>query len=92
MFDTFSGVTDDYLLKQGKALISNHKNYVFSSGMLPSTTSAPKRTVLCFDAQRNPCFKVNFSDDLPLFYSGNSRNHCIYHFLQGTLPLDGKTD
>ena len=29
MFDTFSGVTDDYLLKQGKALISNHKNYVF---------------------------------------------------------------
>ena len=27
MFDTFSGVTDDYLLKQGKALISNHKNY-----------------------------------------------------------------
>lgn len=87
MFDTFSGVTDDYLLKQGKALISNHKNYVFSSGMLPSTTSAPKRTVLCFDAQRSPCFKVNFSDDLPLFYSGNSRNHCIYHFLQGTLPL-----
>lgn len=67
MFDTFSGVTDDYLLKQGKALISNHKNYVFSSGMLPSTTSAPKRTVLCFDAQRNPCFKVNFSDDLLCF-------------------------
>ena len=24
--------------------------------------------------------------------SGNSQNHCIYHFLQGTLPLDGKTD
>lgn len=48
MFDTFSGVTDDYLLKQGKALISNHKNYVFSSGMFPSTTSAPKKDNIMF--------------------------------------------
>ena len=29
MFDTFSDVSDSYLLKQGKALISNSKKYVF---------------------------------------------------------------
>ena len=29
MFDTFSDVSDKFLLKQGKALISNNKKYIF---------------------------------------------------------------
>lgn len=93
MFDTFSDVSDSYLLKQGKALISNSKKYVFIRRYVSvNHLRAKKRTILCFDAQRNTCFKSNTSDDLSLFYSGNSRYYCIYHFLQSTFPLDGKTD
>ena len=89
MFDTFSDVSDSYLLKQGKALISNS---IYQALCLCKSSSRQKRTILCFDAQRNTCFKSNTSDDLSLFYSGNSRYYCIYHFLQSTFPLDGKTD
>lgn len=93
MFDTFSDVSDSYLLKQGKALISNSKKYVFIRRYVSvNHLRAKKRTILCFNAQRNTCFKSNTSDCLSLFYSGNSRYYCIYHFLQSTFPLDGKTD
>lgn len=78
-------------LKQGKALISNHKNYVFSSGMLPSTTSAPKRTVLCLMLSGTPALKSTFRRSPSVLFWQFSESLYL-PFLQGTLPLDGKTD
>ncbi len=61
MFDTFSGVTDDYLLKQGKPLYPISKKLCFYQAVcFRKPPPRQKRTVLCFDAQRSPCFKVNF--------------------------------
>ena len=77
MFDTFSDVSDKFLLKQGKALISNNKKYIFFQTLcFRKSSPRQKRTILCFNAQWNtgskstlqPSFSVSSSHCLELSY------------------------
>ncbi len=78
-------------LKQGKSPYFQQQKYIFFKRYVSvNHLRAKKRTILCFNAQWNTGSKINTANRLSLFHPRIAWNYRIYHFLQGTLPLDGK--